>query len=89
MHMKEEDLNYARGWHLKNVVWTLLILNIVKKYSGDFEMKGKSNMCVALLMCMSVFVPRKSFKWIFLNIFLQFRVKRIWWIKENGLYINE
>lgn len=48
MHMKEEDLNYARGWHLKNVVWTLLILNIVKKYSGDFEMKGKSNMCVAL-----------------------------------------
>ncbi len=48
MHMNEEDLNYARGWHLKNVVLTFLILNIVKKYSGDFEMKGKSNMCVAL-----------------------------------------
>jgi hypothetical protein len=46
--MKEEDLDYPRGWHLKNGALTLLILNIIKKYSDDFEMKGGGNVCVAL-----------------------------------------
>jgi hypothetical protein len=46
--MKEEDLDYPGGWHLKNDSLTLSILNIVKKYSGDFEMKGRGNVCVAL-----------------------------------------
>lgn len=41
-------LDYPGGWHLKHGALTLLILNIVKKYSGDFEMMGRGNVCVAL-----------------------------------------